>query len=165
MAETQTNKHSPKVKDLIGKAFGRLTVIGRGPNTKQFQTTWICQCTCGNLKTIAGSSLRHGLTTTCGCGAKDRAQVKVIDLVNQRFGHLVVMARADSTSKGRALWQCLCDCGTIKIIPGKELRNGHNTSCGCAKAERFGDFARTHGRWATPKEQSNNTRKKYRPTS
>lgn len=52
--------------------YGQLTVIDMAPrrvlNGKQVPTEWVCKCECGNTKIIAGSSLRHGLVKTCGCG-------------------------------------------------------------------------------------------------
>jgi hypothetical protein len=52
--------------DLTGKRFGRLTVItDNGKSSKGIR--WLCQCDCGNKKTICGSSLRGGVTKSCGC--------------------------------------------------------------------------------------------------
>jgi len=108
------------------------------------------------IKTIAASSLIHGLTTSCGrCTSKETGRRKTIDLTNQKFGRLLVIARAGSSLRGRALWQCRCECdGSIVIVLGKELRNGHTVSCGCWKAERMGDFARTHGMGLTREYKS-----------
>lgn len=53
--------------DLTGRTYGLLTVIqqnGRN-NTNSFQ--WLCQCNCGNQKTIAGNNLVSGNTKSCGC--------------------------------------------------------------------------------------------------
>lgn len=58
-------------KDLTGKRFGRLTVTSRAENTKSGQTRWNCHCDCGNEKMIMGSSLRKGMTTSCGCYRKE----------------------------------------------------------------------------------------------
>ena len=35
-------------ENLIGKKFGHLTVIQRGPNAKNGDAQWYCQCDCGN---------------------------------------------------------------------------------------------------------------------
>ena len=53
--------------DLTGQRFGRLIVLGRGPNTNQGKPRWNCQCDCGNITTPAGSSLQQRLTVSCGC--------------------------------------------------------------------------------------------------
>lgn len=48
--------------DLKDKRFGQLLVIGYVGNHK-----WLCQCDCGKIKPIRGSSLRIGATRSCGC--------------------------------------------------------------------------------------------------
>jgi hypothetical protein len=55
----------------------------------------------------------------------------VIDMTGQRFGSLVVAARAESAG-GQAKWRCRCDCGAETIVSGGDLRSGHSKSCGCA---------------------------------
>ena len=54
---------------------------------------------------------------------------RYLDLKNQRFGKLTV--KKLSYVKKMAYWECLCDCGNIKIAAGKFLRNGRAASCGC----------------------------------
>ena len=62
---------------------------------------------------------------------------ELIDLIEKRFGMLVVKERAQDTyTSGGHLkvnWLCECDCGRSKIIDGKSLRSGATTSCGCNK--------------------------------
>lgn len=62
-----------KPKDLIGKTFGRLTVIGRSSNDKRGKSRWECRCECGNIKTILADSLVSGKTKSCGCYRKETA--------------------------------------------------------------------------------------------
>ena len=42
-------KDRKKIKDLTGKKFGMLTVIGL-QDTNSRKTYWVCQCDCGNIK-------------------------------------------------------------------------------------------------------------------
>lgn len=60
------------------------------------------------------------------------------DMIGRKFGRLTVIARAGS-KKGngfsRKLWECVCDCGTHKILPTKLLTSGNVRSCGCLKEE------------------------------
>lgn len=59
-----------KTNDLVGRVFGKLTVLerfGSKKRSKSSHATWLCQCSCGN-KTIADSScLICGYTQSCGC--------------------------------------------------------------------------------------------------
>lgn len=56
-----------EVRDLTGQRFGRLIAIREDGRTKQGQAKWLCQCDCGNIKSIASASLTGGLTKSCGC--------------------------------------------------------------------------------------------------
>jgi hypothetical protein len=53
-------------KDLIGRKFGRLTVIRRATNHGK-RIFWLCKCTCGNIKEIGADALRSGNSNSCGC--------------------------------------------------------------------------------------------------
>lgn len=55
--------------DLAGRRFGRLTVLNRGVGNRH-GAHWNCRCDCGNERTVRGSHLREGTTTSCGCKAK-----------------------------------------------------------------------------------------------
>ena len=56
----------PKVLDLTGQKFGRLTALYRDEN-KNGRTYWVCQCECGTIKSIQTTHLRSGAVTSCGC--------------------------------------------------------------------------------------------------
>ena len=61
--------------NLIGKKFGRLTVIERVSNNKWGQTNWLCKCDCEKEKIIYGGSLTRKIESTksCGCLRKETA--------------------------------------------------------------------------------------------
>lgn len=52
--------------DLVGKRFGRLTVISFA-YIKNYRTFWKCHCDCGNDCIINGKYLSNGDTVSCGC--------------------------------------------------------------------------------------------------
>ena len=54
-----------------------------------------------------------------------------IGLLEQRFGRLVVLRDAGRNRHGKALWECICDCGQTKIIAAQSLKSGATKSCGC----------------------------------
>lgn len=56
---------------------------------------------------------------------------KLIDEIGNRYGALVVVARAGSTVSYKAQWLCQCDCGNTTVAVGNNLRMGHRKSCGC----------------------------------
>ena len=55
---------------MIGKVFGRLTVIAEAPasdTTKKKRVRYECKCSCGNTYVANGEDLRGGHTKSCGC--------------------------------------------------------------------------------------------------
>lgn len=58
----------PRVIDLTGQCFGRLTVLQRSKqNAPNGNARWYCRCDCGQYVTVDGYRLRHGMTASCGC--------------------------------------------------------------------------------------------------
>ena len=55
-----------KHEDLIGKKFGKLIVLGfeYEKNGQYFEK---CRCECGNIAVVNSTSLKRGLTKSCGC--------------------------------------------------------------------------------------------------
>jgi len=58
-----------KVKDLdmLGKKFGRWTVISNAGPQEDNYIRWNCICECGAEGTVEGSTLRLGKSKSCGC--------------------------------------------------------------------------------------------------
>lgn len=58
-------------KDLTGQKFGKLTVVERAENytapSGQTQIQYKCKCDCGNEIIVMATSLKQGLTSSCGC--------------------------------------------------------------------------------------------------
>lgn len=61
---------------------------------------------------------------------------KLVDLTGRRYGYLTVVKRVENNSKGQSVWQCLCDCGNVKIVSGASLKTGKVKSCGCFRVNR-----------------------------
>ena len=66
------------------------------------------------------------------------------DLTGKKFGLWTVLYKDTKKYNTRDIrWICECECGTIKSVLGKYLRNGKSISCGCSKkvdltGQRFG---------------------------
>ena len=54
-------------------------------------------------------------------------------MTGKHFGKLTVIKRHGSANN-RATWECACDCGGIRIVCGKYLRNGSAIDCGCSNS-------------------------------
>ena len=68
-------------KDITGQRFGRYVVLDFA-FIKQGRAYWKCECDCGTIKNVRGSSLRIGQTKSCGCYAKERSSI-----MNSGEGH------------------------------------------------------------------------------
>lgn len=56
---------------------------------------------------------------------------KFIDMSGFKFERLTVIKPTGIKKRGVYQWECLCECGKIKITCGNLLRSGHTKSCGC----------------------------------
>lgn len=57
--------------------------------------------------------------------------MKLIDITGTRFGRLLVVRKSERPR----MWECLCDCGSVKEVSGSNLRNSSIKSCGCLAQE------------------------------
>lgn len=129
----------PKLKDLSGQRFGRLT-----PTTYDKESgKWRCSCRCGNETYQTPQSLVSGIVKSCGCYNRDKnrafARLRTKNLPGTRFGRLVVLHPLPVREKhGQRIryWRCKCDCGSKISVPTNRLRSGNTKSCGCLRRER-----------------------------
>ena len=60
-----------EIIDLIGKRFGKLTVIEKSERKCASGSMYLCVCDCGNKVTIARCNLTSGHAKSCGCKRKE----------------------------------------------------------------------------------------------
>jgi len=60
---------------------------------------------------------------------------KKYDIINRRFGRLVVLGRYGTSDHGDILWRCLCDCGNTKNAAYSQIVSSKIRSCGCLYKE------------------------------
>lgn len=59
------------IEDIVGRKFGRLSVVSREPN--RGKAYWLCLCDCGQSKVAQGLELRTGRVKSCGCLRRETA--------------------------------------------------------------------------------------------
>ncbi len=115
--------------DLIGKKFGKLTVVNFWGDAKG-DIKWNCLCDCGAYKIILQRSLTRIKRRTESCGRCKRAQ----DLTGKRFGKLFVVG-FNSADGRNTFWNCQCDCGNHVVVRRSNLTNKSSKSCGCLRRD------------------------------
>lgn len=121
--------------DLVGKQFGRLTVLKRvsfnKKSNKRLRTWWECLCTCGKYINVFTGSLTSGNTKSCGCLNEDIRKKLKHNLINRRFGKLTVLERIGSNKNRVVIYKCICDCGNTCTVTASNLTRYKTQSCGC----------------------------------
>lgn len=69
-------------------------------------------------------------------------------LTGKRFGRWLVGEFAHRSSSGNIYWNCVCDCGTHRVVRGARLRRGGSNSCGCLSKELVAARFTSHGHTA-----------------
>lgn len=69
--------------DMVGKKFGRLTVV-EFDRLEKHKTYWKCACDCGLTVVASGNNLRSGNTKSCGC--LHREKVAEMGKANTKHG-------------------------------------------------------------------------------
>lgn len=141
-----------KKRDLVGRRFGRLVVIGRDGYGKGNKPKWKCICDCKNETTVFECNLIRKHTTSCGCGKSEAiSKAKFVDLTGRQFGLLTAIEPIDKDKWGNYRWICECACGNRKISSAGNLVNGHCYSCGCASSRIDNLVGRVFGRLTVKK--------------
>lgn len=127
-------------QELIGARFGRWTILEiLDTPTSSGNLRARCKCDCGTEKVVVVTNLRQGISTSCGCYARELSSARgAIDLTGRRFGQLTALYKTDKRYQdGSIVWHCRCDCGREKDIPSRELLSGTTRTCSmCGFAAR-----------------------------
>lgn len=93
------------------------------------------------------------------------------DITGKKFGRWTALSKAPSSPRGLAKWECVCECGTRRVVDSNRLVNGKSKSCGCArsaatakaKTVHGGSYTRTYGIWSGMKTRCLNPNEKCYP--
>lgn len=158
--------------DLIGRKFGRLSVIKRVDNNKWGNLCWLCRCSCGQEKIVVGRNLKSGNTQSCGCLQKEN-RIKhghsnsnrgKASTTYESWHQMIQRCTNPNRSKykyygGRGITVC----GRWKrfsnflVDMGEKPTKNHSID----RKNNDGNYCKSNCRWATTKQQARNTSRNH----
>ena len=70
-----------------------------------------------------------------------------IEMINKKFGRLLVKKEIGKSSDGSFIYECECECGNTHIANGCKLRDGSVKSCGCLQKELLSKRSKKIIKW------------------
>ena len=126
-----------KKVDLIGRKYGKLTVIEEMPErNKQGKILYKCMCECGNECIVKAINLTIGKTKSCGCSTYI-SSIKDEDFIGKQFGEYTVIKFGGINEKHIRMYWCRCSCGNEVLVNSYNLKNGRSTNCGCQRKKNL----------------------------
>ncbi len=103
--------------DMIGRRFGKWTVLEYAGLNKHSCRTYKCKCLCERIVIVLGHSLRSGVSSGCrSCG-----YVSPLYMIGKKFGAWTVVEFCRRV-RNHKFYKCQCECGEYKVIGVNNLR-------------------------------------------
>ena len=162
-----------KVKDLTGQKFNKLTVIKRVENDKRGEATWLCKCECGNSVKVLGSSLRKGVTKSCGCYKREKFNNYRHGLCHTRLYNIYkkIIQRVENPNCKEYKWYggrgiSICDewKNDFMTFYNWAMQNGYADTLSIDRIDNDRGYCPENCRWVSSKEQQRNKRNNHRVT-
>lgn len=154
-----------KGKDISGQRFGRLVAIEPVAERKYSQVVWRCRCDCGNKCFVASDNLSKGNTQSCGCLWREIAKIHGKWATPIYSIWVAMIQRCENPKSTAYKWY-----GARGISVCERWHSFENFYADVGdppegmSLDRYpnmdGNYEPSNFRWATKKEQANNSRPK-----
>lgn len=154
-----------KAIEMVGKKFGRWTVIKRSGSNKGSKPMWLCQCECGNQGIINGASLRKGDSTSCRCYMREVSTTHGMykSRLNKTYRGMKQRCLNYKNNRyhyygGRGITMCeewLGEIGPVNFI-NWALSNGYTDELSIDRIDNEGNYEPSNCRWVNQAAQCRN---------
>ena len=149
--------------ELLGRVFGRLTVVGWAGRSKATVHYSHCDCVCGGASITPYASLLNGHTTSCGCAHRDAVSKHGMDGTRTYKSWLSMRARCSRVKNhnyplygGRGIKVCARWQDSFENF--LEDLGGRPENKTLDRVDSEGDYEPNNCRWASTAEQNQNRR-------
>lgn len=151
--------------DLIGKRFGRLTVIELVGKDKSYNKLYKCRCECGNFKIVPQDRLVTGKTKSCGCLKKERltkhgkSRTKLYDVHQQMLARCYNPNSKNYEKYGKygiTVYDEWRDENGFSNFYNWSMLNGYSEGLTIDRINTYGNYEPNNCRWADYETQNTN---------